>query len=342
MYDKLGKYQIIKKLGEGLEGRVYLVLDENTKEKYALKICKNEAEGRREAGFLRVLHHPGIVRLHDCFYAKEGEEDVFVLVTEYANGESLKDYCIFQNTKRKGEGDSGKPELCKKLAEILKYLHSLPVPVIHCDLKPENIVVRENGDVTLFDFGSARRIGEDIREMKSTYAYAAPEIAIGKCSPAIDIYAFGQLMILIFTGKVPTWNDQIPTKKAMIRMGIPKTVYPVILDCLRKDKEERIPNGTELVRRILRCERKNGRVLRVLSHFREVLFTNAGAIGSFYGLFRYYKGEIESGKMILLIGVALLLAELLLESVEKERRFGNVFCKYSLHLSQTKAQKESQ
>ena len=340
MYDNK-KYRMIQKLGEGGEGKVYLVLDENTKSRYAYKICFHKEDGRREADFLRMLRHPGIVRLHDCFYeADENGEEHFVLVTEFAEGKSLREYISHSKKRADCEGNE-KLTLCGRIAEILEYLHSRPVPVVHGDLKPENIIVREKCDVILFDFGSAYRIGEENRSLKGSLGYASADLSKGRGGVKSDIYAFGKLMIYIYTGKA-FLPEGMPSEKILIRMGVPKNIIGIIKDCLQCGGKKEISSGPVLVKRLSKVLKKKNPILPFLRNLRRMIFTNTGAAVSFYGIYRLGVLYTEDGKYILLFGCFLLIAELVMESIERERSYGSVLCNYSLLLSQSGAGEESQ
>lgn len=204
MKELYSKYRIIKELGEGGMGKVYLVEHADLGKKYAMKLCAGE-EGCRErlqlkneAERMKELEDRRIPYLVDYFE----EEDVSGLVMEYVTGETLAErisrQCPF--------GEAETLDILKKLTAVTAYLHSRNPQVIYGDIKPENFMVTQDGDIRLIDFGAALSGYGEIREgqLTGTYGYCPPEQRAGKSiSAASDVYALGVLAVYMLTGTDP-------------------------------------------------------------------------------------------------------------------------------------------
>jgi serine/threonine protein kinase len=150
----------------------------------------------REAKLLMKLDHPGIVHVLDCF--NEGERNYLLL--EYINGVDLRQL-VRQNGVQK---ESDVLEWAVQVANALKYLHEREQPIIHRDLTPDNIVLRNDGKVLIVDFGAANEfIGNATGTFVGKHSYIAPEQLRGKATVQSDIYAFGCTLFFLLTGSDP-------------------------------------------------------------------------------------------------------------------------------------------
>lgn len=199
------KYEVIKIIGQGGMGSVYLCKNINLDTLWAIKEVPKEVKGNvdflAEPNILKKLKHSGIPRIIDIFY----ENDNLYMVEDYIEGENLKEY-----VKRKGSLNV--EEICKialEIGKIVKYLHSFNPPIIHRDLKPSNIMITPEGEVVLIDFGISR-IYKPGQESDTVYigskGYAAPEqfYGTGQSSIQTDIYALGAVIYFMLTGKAPS------------------------------------------------------------------------------------------------------------------------------------------
>ncbi len=182
------RYLLLEPLGRGGEGTVYLCKDLTMGSLWALKLLP--ADRREEARILRRLTHPCIPRLVDYWE----DEDRCCLVMEYIKGMTLQEASAKQDRRNRLFG-AYLFRFGEELLQVLSYLHSLSPPVIYGDLKPDNIIIADNGKLYLVDFGSIT-YGYDktSRTRKGTPGYAAPEQYEGKVLPASDLYAFGRTM----------------------------------------------------------------------------------------------------------------------------------------------------
>ena len=209
--DRIGNYQIVRKIGEGGMGAVYLAERGDLKQKVALKIIRHGADSevilrrfRREQEILAALEHPFIARLIDVGVSGEG---IPYLTMEYVEGEDLMVFC-----RRKNLSVNEKLILFRKVCEAVSYAHSRLV--VHRDLKPSNILVNEKGEPKLLDFGISKLISEtespeaDKGTVTSlgmlTPNYASPEQFRGlTVSTSTDVYSLGVVLFELLTDALP-------------------------------------------------------------------------------------------------------------------------------------------
>jgi serine/threonine-protein kinase len=214
-----GRYQIVRKIGGGGMGAVYLATDRNlggveraVKEMVQSSIeeeQQNKAieDFRRESTILSSLDHPAIPTIYDYFY--DDFEGRFYLVMKYISGGDL--------ARRLRAAPGGRvdeklvTEWAVQVADVLSYLHSLPTTIVYRDLKPSNIMLDgSSGRVMLIDFGIARSINQASQEKGvtavGTMGYAPPELFSGQVEPRSDIYSLGSTMFHLLTGADPQNN----------------------------------------------------------------------------------------------------------------------------------------
>lgn len=221
-------YETIKLLNEGGFGSVYLAINAHTKEIVALKLLNPELlqrEGFRErfheeALILRQMpRHEHIVQLLD--YGEAYQQPY--LVMEYLPGHDLRDL-IDQGPLRARRA----AQIGCQVADALKAAAGRGL--VHCDVKPENIRISEDSyterlRVRLMDFGIARVLGADLRDIAGTVTYMAPELWRGEQpSPAADIYALGCVLYESLTGRPPVFllniDDHPSTRQALMRLHL--------------------------------------------------------------------------------------------------------------------------
>jgi eukaryotic-like serine/threonine-protein kinase len=214
---RLGAWQIVSTLAAGGMGRVYLAerRDGQYQQRVAIKLLRNLAGSGdehyllRERQILADLQHPNIARLLDGGRSESGEA---YLVMEYIEGERIDRWC-----ERRAVDLSSRLRLFQQLCRAVYFAHRHLV--LHCDLKPSNILVRGDGTPALLDFGIARLIDPDERAVGAgdnylTPRYASPEQkAGGALSTASDIYSLGVLLseLLAPPSKAVAASAEIPT-----------------------------------------------------------------------------------------------------------------------------------
>jgi Protein kinase domain len=203
---KSGRYTLRGVLGEGAQGMTYDAVDGESGRPVAIKRFDVRGANRwkdvelaeREARVLSTIDHPLVPR-----YLEHFEEDgALYLVMEKIEGETLE-------ALRRRHGPLPEAEVRRFLADAdraLTYLHGRSSPVVHRDIKPRNVVRRENGSYVLVDFGAVselllRRAGAST--VVGTMGYMAPEQLQGRAMPETDVYAVGATALAALTGQEP-------------------------------------------------------------------------------------------------------------------------------------------
>ncbi len=193
---------MVRKLGQGGNGRVFLVIDKVLEKKRAIKIYYHSEKSKAELEILRLLDHPMIPSIIEYVV----EKNFTAVVMEYLEGTNLQELCV------QGKLLSVK-EMLKlgiQLCQVLTYLHEGNPSIIYRDLKPQNIMLGKGGKVWLIDFDCAclaDPAGRFSRE--GSRGFAAPEQFEGMASPASDIYALAVTLDLVsvpFTSPVLHWT----------------------------------------------------------------------------------------------------------------------------------------
>lgn len=195
----------------------------------------------REARLLMKLDHPAIARVLDHIVEKGRD----YLVLEYVPGTTLRQYVREHGPRNESQALAWVREIAKTLA----YIHGLTPPVVHRDLTPDNVVLREDGALVLIDFGAANEYeGSATGTLIGKQSYIAPEQFRGKAAPASDIYALGCSLYFLLTGKDP---EALSTSHpAEIRADISASVDGLVASCTEMDTEKRIQSAEELLRAV--------------------------------------------------------------------------------------------
>jgi serine/threonine protein kinase len=247
----VGPYEIGRKLGEGTFGKVKLGRNIFTNEKVAIKILKyrkvkTPAEKKlveREKAVLQMLNHPHIVKLIKLL--DDPERGCCYMVIEYVSGGELFDYIVSHGRLR--EKDARK--FIRQMISALEYCHAHLI--IHRDLKPENLLLDENLDIKITDFGLSNMMspGKKFTTFCGSLHYACPEILRGEeyVGPGADIWAMGVILYCLVTGSQP-WSA--PTSEDILQqimlegLQIPAWLTPectdLIVQMLRLKEKDRI------------------------------------------------------------------------------------------------------
>jgi len=208
---RIGAYRVLKMLGEGGMGVVYLAQREDLGSLAAIKILRDawmsparRARFESERRTLAQLNHPSIARLYDADTLRDGTP---FFVMEYVEGVPLTEYC-----RARGCGARERLRLFRSVCEAVHYAHRHAI--IHRDLKPSNILVKPDGSARLLDFGIAKQMDTAGGPMSvehtrtglrmMTPAYAAPEQIRGQ-SVGIhtDVYSLGVILYELLAGRLP-------------------------------------------------------------------------------------------------------------------------------------------
>lgn len=209
-----GKYKVLSKIGQGGMSVVYLALNERANKTWAIKEVRKDGvqdfatvkQGLiTETNILKSLNHkylPSIVDVID-------DQDTFLIVMDYIQGKSLN-VILRESMEQDGYPISVEDTISwgKQLCEVLYYLHTRKRPIIYRDLKPANVMLKPDGEISLIDFGTAKIFKTGKSEDTTclgTPGYAAPEQygGNGQSRPQSDIYCLGATLHHLITGRNP-------------------------------------------------------------------------------------------------------------------------------------------
>ncbi|MBV6623762.1 MAG: serine/threonine protein kinase [Rivularia sp. (in: Bacteria)] len=205
------KYHIIEILGQGGIGITYLAKDLETNINLALKILslrrmtdwKKIELFKRESQILSQLNHPAIPQYIDYFQIETDNDNSFYIAQQLAPGKSLVE--LIENGWHPDESEV--KGIAIQILDILTYLHSFSPPIIHRDIKPQNIIRGDDGKVFLVDFGAVADTYHNTvtggSTVVGTFGYMAPEQFRGKAFPSTDLYGLGTTLLYLLTKKHP-------------------------------------------------------------------------------------------------------------------------------------------
>ena len=263
-----GRYQIIEELGKGGMGKVYRVLDKELKEEVALKLIKPEIASDKktlerfsnELKLARKISHKNVGRMYELME----EKGIRYITMEYVPGEDLK-----RLIRKVGQFSAGKTvSIAKQVCDGLTEAHRSGV--VHRDLKPQNVMVDEEGNARILDFGIARSVkGKGITGagvILGTPEYMSPEQAeVKEVDQRSDIYSLGIILYEMVTGRVPFEGEtplgiammhksEMPKDPRELNSQLPQDLSHVILRCLEKDKDKRYQSAGEVRSELSRIE----------------------------------------------------------------------------------------
>ena len=262
----IGKYKILKTIGSGGFGTVYLADDTWINKKVALKVPHKQGvdfgELLREARLLAALDHPNIVRI----VTAEKQENVFFIVMEYVPGETLEALVA-----RAGPLDI--PLALDYTCQISNAVdHAHRQGVLHRDLRPSNILVAETGQLKVADFGTSRFL--EIAAHGSTVIGSPPYMALeqfrGEAVLASDIYSLGVTMYQMLTGVLPydtpspadlerLMKGELLTAPRLKNPKIPKSINDIVLKAMAPDISARYQRAGELLDDVLAARSTSAR-----------------------------------------------------------------------------------
>ena len=259
-----GRYEIYEPVGSGGMAVVYRAYDTIDDRIVAIKILKDEYLGnaefirrfKNESKAIAVLSHPNIVKVYDVSFG----DRIQYIVEEYIDGITLKDY-LNQQTEVKWK------EAIHFIVQILRALqHAHEKGVVHRDIKPQNIMLLQDGTIKVTDFGIARFSRSETRTMTDkaigSVHYIAPEQARGDLTDEkTDIYSVGVMLYEMITGQLPfeadnavsvaimqLQNDPRPPKE--INPSIPDGLEEITMKAMQKNPAQRYQSAAEMLRDI--------------------------------------------------------------------------------------------
>ena len=252
---KVGKYEIIRSLGSGGFGSVFLAKDTWLDIKVAIKVPHKQSQELfkllKEPRLQAALNHPNIVRM----IAAEKDNKTFFMVMEYVRGKTLERILV----KEKILDIEQALDYTKQLSAGVDHAHKNKI--IHRDLRPSNIMVSEEGTVKITDFGTSAWL-QNVPYASTRIGsppYMAPEQFQGKATFASDIYSIGCILYEMVVGRPPIY-DPDPfkilekaqegriTPPRLKNMKIPKELDEIIMKCLAAKVEDRYQRPFEILR----------------------------------------------------------------------------------------------
>jgi WD40 repeat protein/tRNA A-37 threonylcarbamoyl transferase component Bud32 len=263
---KLGRFELIERLGVGGFGSVWKARDKELDRTVAIKIpragamtAEEQEKFFREARAAAQLQHPNIVSVHEV--GRDGES--VYIVSDFVRGVTLGDWLTGQQLTNREAA-----ELCARVADALHHAHQQGV--VHRDLKPANIIMDYDGEPHLMDFGLARREAGEVTmttdgQVLGTPAYMSPEQAEGEAHRAdrrSDVYSLGVILFQLLTGELPfrgnarmlikqVIHDDPPSPRKL-NANISKDLETITLKCLEKDPNRRFSTAQELSQELKR------------------------------------------------------------------------------------------
>ena len=259
-----GRYEIKELIGIGGMADVYKAYDTTEEREVAVKILKDEyltnedfkRRFRNESKAIAVLSHPNIVKIYDVSF---GDKIQFI-VMEYVNGITLKEYIEQQ-------GVVSWKEAVHFTVQILRALqHAHDNGIVHRDVKPQNVMLLQDGTVKVMDFGIARFARDNGRTISEkaigSVHYISPEQAKGEVTDEkTDIYSVGVMMFEMLTGKLPFDGDtpvavaikqmQVEAQKPReLNPDIPQGLEEIVVRAMKKDPDLRYQTAAEMLRDI--------------------------------------------------------------------------------------------
>ena len=272
------RYEIINVVGTGGSGVIFGVYDSVEEHPAAIKMLRPEYENddeaierfKKEAEILSLFSHPGIVRLYDKHL--DGFPKYFIM--EYVEGITLKKHILSQGAMSQSEVFL----IIKPVLEALGEVHKKGI--VHCDIKPQNIVVLADGSVRLMDFGISKEIAkkhiienvedtlkEEEKEMAvGTVHYVSPEQAEAKkLDGRSDLYSLGVTMYEMVTGIPPFFGDtpskiaamhvnELPIAPHIVNPSVTPEMEEIILRAMEKPLDGRYQTAEEFLEAIEKAE----------------------------------------------------------------------------------------
>lgn len=253
-----GKYKILNKIGQGGMSVVYLAMNEKANKQWAIKDVRKDGVKNfevvkqgliAETDILKRLSHPNLPSIVDII----DNEDSFLIVMDYIEGNSLskalEEYGAIP--------EEYVVEWGKQICDVFHYLHTRKPAIIYRDLKPSNVMLKPDGNISIIDFGTAREYKEENKNRDDTTTlgtegYAAPEQygGRGQTDPRTDIYNLGATLYHLVTGctpfkNAPPYYGMVPIRQ--INPMLSEGLEEIILKCTQQRPVDRYQNCLEVM-----------------------------------------------------------------------------------------------
>lgn len=248
-----GRYKILNEVGRGGMSVVYLAMNEKANKQWAVKEVRKD--GRQnfevvkqglivETDLLKKLRHPSLPSIIDVI----DDKDSFLIVMDYIEGNPLSSALEESGAQPQNQVIAWAIQLC----DVLGYLHAQSPPIIYRDMKPSNIMLKPDGNLTLIDFGTAREFKEkNLADTVclGTIGYAAPEQfgRMGQTDARTDIYCLGATLYHLVTGQDPSEPPYEIGPIRQINPALSDGLERIIRKCTRRNPEDRYQSCAELM-----------------------------------------------------------------------------------------------
>ena len=239
-----GKYEILKEIGRGGMSVVYLANDTHLNRNWAVKEVRKRGNGKNDeivVNMVKRLDHPALPRIVDII----DNGSTLYIVMDFIEGESLDKIL----NEYGAQPEDKVIEWAMQICDVFSYLHSQKPPIIYRDMKPANLMLKPNGNISIIDFGIAREYKEQNladTTVLGTKGYAPPEQYSGQTDPRSDIFALGMTMHHLLTGVDPRNGEPY----APVRQWNPELsegIEAIINKCVEPAAENRYQSCTELM-----------------------------------------------------------------------------------------------
>lgn len=269
-----GKYELIREIHGGGMSRIFLARHKILGNEWIVKYVEgNHAELANEAEVLKKLNHISLPQIIDIFQSQQGT----FLVERFVEG-----YSLDKAFELEAVGEGLICDWALQLSQVLHYLHTLETPIIHCDMKPSNVMVTHDNRLVLIDFGISKRQGVDEKQSGLTYRYAAPEqfkppldkgatalrrfgtLPPGHTSwpidPRTDLYSVGVILFELATGDIPRADQSVDLRKI-----VSPALAAIIEKCVALDPADRYQSAQELTQALEQLKGRQATMARALT-----------------------------------------------------------------------------
>lgn len=289
-----GKYKILSEIGHGGMSVVYMAINEKANKTWAIKEVRKDGVLDFEAvkqglivetDMLKKLKHPHLPSIVDVIE----DDQVFLIVMDYIEGNAL-------STTLEEYGAQPQEQViewAKQICDVLGYLHSRTPAIIYRDMKPANVMLKPDGNITLIDFGTAREFKE--RNLADTtclgtVGYAAPEQfgGMGQTDARTDIYCLGATLYHLVTGCNPSEPPYEMKPIREINPALSSGLEKIILKCTQRNPDDRYQSAAEVMYALEHFEeiddKHKKKQQRKFALFAAMLALSVGCVGTGLGM----------------------------------------------------------